>query len=103
MPGCRPAGPASLISGQQRSLDRGDLVALGEYVVGERPISLLQCAEPDGLPKHGVACGAGVADDRRVLVADPLEEVDLLKQLREAVRLEDHGHQVRLCSLVFGP
>ncbi len=88
---------------QQRALKRRHLVALGEDVVGQRPVALFQVAEANRLGEHVAAGRPGVADDLRVLATDPLGEVDLLEQVRETVRGEDHRDEVGCPLLVLGP
>ncbi len=85
---------------EQRGADRRDLVALREDLVGERAITLLERGETFRLAEDLGARGARRADDLRVLVADPLHEVDLLQQIFESVGVEDHADEVGRAVLV---
>ena len=85
---------------EQRGLKRGDLVALPDHLVGEALIALFEPAEERGLAGHRLARCPGARDDLRILRSDAVHEVDLIEQLIEPVRLEDHADQVGLSVLV---
>ncbi len=89
-------GEASLLLAQQGGLERrGALAALLERL-GELEAALLHRRERVGLLRDLGARGARAVHDARVLLADPLEEVGLLEQVGEALRLDDDGDDVRL-------
>ena len=85
---------------QQRGLKRGDAVSLGQDLGGQRLVTALERREQPGLARHRGPRSARPRDRLRVLLGDPVHEVDPFDQLGEAVRLEDHRDQVRLRLLV---
>ena len=85
---------------EQSRLERGDLVALPDYLVGQALVALFEPAKERGLVGHGLARRPGAGNDLRILGADAVHEVNLIEQLAEPVRLEDHADQVRPSMLV---
>ncbi len=83
-------------------MERGDAVALGQDLSGQRLVAPLERPEHPGLARHRCARGARPPDRLGVLLGDPVHEVDPLDQLGEAVRLEDHRDEVRRALLVRG-
>ena len=77
-----------------------ELISLRNDFLGDRLLANLEAPETGGLRGDGAACGADLADDVEVLVADPLHEGQPVEQILEAGGAEHDGDDVRRGGLV---
>ncbi len=100
--GLVPAASADLADAltQQRALEGSHLVSLGQHLLGQGLVALLQRLQHGGLALDLGLGGAGLVEDPGILVLHALHERHPLEQIVEPVGFQDDADQVRPVAFV---